>query len=50
MRELNINEIEEVSGGAATAALLWSILVGASGGLNDFGRGLGSGLYDAINS
>ena len=50
MRELNLKEVEQVSAGNPAAALLWSILVGANEGLNDFGRGLGSGLYDALNS
>ena len=47
MRELNITEIVSVKGGRATA--LWTILVFAHEGLNDLGRGIGSGIYDATH-
>lgn len=48
MRELNVNEIECVNGGASViAAILWGVLVGAHEGLNNLGRGLGAGYADA---
>jgi len=51
MRELSVNEMAMVAGGGpvAVATLAWTILLGAHEQLNDFGRGLGAGLYDGLN-
>jgi len=52
MRELSVNELDVVTGGAVSGAIfggLIAILVGAHEELNDFGRGVGAGLYDSLN-
>lgn len=51
MRELSVNEMAMVAGGGPVgiAGILWAILIGANKELNDFGSGLGAGLYDALN-
>lgn len=47
MRELNINEIEEVNGGlAGVAAALWAIFLLGQEELRELGRDIGRGIYD----
>jgi hypothetical protein len=48
--ELSVNELTQVSGASiGTATLLWFVLVEGQEMLNDFGEGLGRGLYDGIH-
>lgn len=52
MRELNVNEIEEVNGGIAPAYVAIAAVGGYLTLLDaawNFGKGLGAGLYDALN-
>ena len=47
MRELNIKEINSVEGGVVVG--LWTILIFGHGALNELGRGIGAGVYDATH-
>jgi len=47
MRKLNAVEVTAVEGGAVVA--LWTILIFGYEELNDLGRGIGAGIYDATH-
>ncbi|MDO6428376.1 hypothetical protein Q4489_15270 [Thalassotalea sp. 1_MG-2023] len=47
MRELSMNELTTVNGGAAL--ILWTILLLGHEALNELGRGIGAGVYDATH-
>lgn len=54
MRELNSEELENVSGAAWGAAVLGGAMfalsyIGGLGTAQSFGRGIGIGLYDALH-
>jgi len=51
MQLLNDNEIEQVNGGAASAAIAgWTILIACKSELEEIGKELGAGFYDGFNS
>lgn len=50
MKELNVIEIETVSGGNPVAAIGIALgFAGAFNALTEFGAGLGAGLYDGLH-